>query len=43
MAIRYYVRVSSMEQKTDRQLVAYEEADRVYIDTWCHGGNESPV
>jgi len=32
MAIRYYVRVSSMEQKTDRQLVAYEEADRVYID-----------
>jgi DNA invertase Pin-like site-specific DNA recombinase len=32
MAIRYYVRVSSIEQKTDRQLVAYSEADKVYID-----------
>ena len=29
---RYYVRVSSLEQKTDRQLVAYTGADKVYID-----------
>ena len=32
MATRYYVRVSSMEQKTDRQLLAYEGADTTYID-----------
>ena len=32
MAIRYYVRVSSMDQKIDRQLLAYEEADYIYID-----------
>ena len=30
--IRYYVRVSSMDQKVDRQLVAYDEADTIYID-----------
>lgn len=30
--IRYYVRVSTQEQKTDRQLMAYPGADRVYID-----------
>ena len=30
--IRYYVRVSSMEQKTDRQLMAYDGADIVYAD-----------
>lgn len=29
---RYYVRVSSIEQKTDRQLQAYDGADMVYID-----------
>ena len=32
MAIRYYVRVSSMDQKIDRQLMAYKEADYIYID-----------
>ena len=30
--IRYYVRVSSMDQKIDRQLLAYDKADRTYID-----------
>ena len=30
--IRYYVRVSTMEQKIDRQLVAYSKADFQYID-----------
>ena len=32
MVIRYYVRVSTMEQKIDRQLVAYPKADLQYID-----------
>ena len=32
MAIRYYVRVSSMDQKIDRQLLAYGKADSIYID-----------
>ena len=32
MAIRYYVRVSSMDQKIDRQLMAYDKADSIYID-----------
>ena len=32
MAIRYYVRVSSMDQKVDRQLLAYDKADTIYID-----------
>lgn len=32
MATRYYVRVSSMEQKTDRQLLAYDGSDTTYID-----------
>ena len=30
--IRYYVRVSTFEQKIDRQLVAYDKADFIYID-----------
>ena len=30
--IRYYVRVSSMDQKIDRQLFAYDKADSIYID-----------
>lgn len=30
--IRYYVRVSTMEQKIDRQLLAYSKADFQYID-----------
>lgn len=42
MAIRYYVRVSSMEQKTDRQLVAYDEADRVYIDKMTGATKDRP-
>ena len=32
MPIRYYVRVSSMDQKIDRQLLAYDKADSIYID-----------
>ena len=32
MSIRYYVRVSSMDQKIDRQLMAYDKADFIYID-----------
>ena len=32
MSIRYYVRVSSMDQKIDRQLLAYDKADRTYVD-----------
>ena len=32
MLIRYYVRVSSMDQKIDRQLLAYDRADFIYID-----------
>jgi len=32
MAIRYYVRVSTTEQKVDRQLLAYDGADSLYID-----------
>ena len=42
MAIRYYVRVSSMEQKTDRQLLAYEEADRVYVDKMTGATKDRP-
>ena len=30
--IRYYVRVSSLDQRIDRQLLAYDHADRSYID-----------
>ena len=30
--ISYYVRVSTVEQKLDRQLLAYDEADKIYID-----------
>ena len=30
--IRYYVRVSSLDQRIDRQLLAYDHADRTYID-----------
>ncbi|MBC2849859.1 hypothetical protein H5J22_00145 [Cetobacterium sp. 8H] len=28
--IKYYVRVSTVEQKLDRQLLAYDKADIVY-------------
>lgn len=40
--IRYYVRVSSMEQKTDRQLMAYEGADKVYIDKMTGATKDRP-
>ena len=30
--VKYYVRVSTKEQNTDRQLIAYKEADETYID-----------
>ena len=42
MATRYYVRVSSMEQKTDRQLLAYEGADRGYIDKMTGATKDRP-
>lgn len=32
MTTRYYVRVSTMEQKIDRQILAYDGADETYID-----------
>lgn len=32
MAVRYYVRVSTFDQKVDRQLLAYDKADFIYID-----------
>lgn len=40
--IRYYVRVSSMEQKTDRQLLAYDKADKVYIDKMTGATKDRP-
>lgn len=40
--IRYYVRVSSMEQKTDRQLMAYEGADKIYIDKMTGATKDRP-
>lgn len=39
---RYYVRVSTKEQKTDRQLLAYEEADKVYIDKMSGADKNRP-
>lgn len=40
--IRYYVRVSTMEQKIDRQLVAYSKADLHYIDKMSSKSKERP-
>ena len=40
--IRYYVRVSSMEQKTGRQILAYDGADKVYIDKMTGATRERP-
>ena len=40
--IRYYVRVSSMEQKVDRQLIAYDKADIIYIDKMTGKSRERP-
>lgn len=39
---KYYVRVSTLEQKIDRQLVAYEKADEIYIDRMSGGNRERP-
>ena len=30
--IRYYIRVSTLEQNVCRQLLAYDKADLIYID-----------
>ncbi len=40
--IRYYVRVSSMEQKTDRQLLAYDKAEKIYIDKMTGATKDRP-
>ena len=40
--IRYYVRVSTMEQKIDRQLLAYSKADFQYIDKMSGKSKERP-
>ena len=40
--IRYYVRVSTMEQKIDRQLVTYQKADFQYIDKMSGRSKERP-
>ena len=38
--IRYYVRVSTIEQKLDRQLIAYNKADLQYIDKMSGANKE---
>ena len=40
--IRYYVRVSSLEQKVDRQLLAYQQADATYIDKMSGVSRDRP-
>ena len=40
--IRYYVRISTMEQKIDRQLLAYSKADFQYIDKMSGRSKERP-
>ena len=40
--IRYYVRVSTIEQKIDRQLMAYDKADKIYIDKLSGKSKERP-
>ena len=42
MAVRYYVRVSTFDQKIDRQLVAYEKADFLYIDKMTGVSRDRP-
>ena len=42
MSIRYYVRVSSFDQKIDRQLLAYDKADFIYIDKMSGVKKERP-
>lgn len=40
--IKYYVRVSTVEQKLDRQLLAYDKADIVYSDKVSGKNKERP-
>ena len=40
--VRYYVRVSTNEQKTDRQLLACPKADLIYIDKMSGATKERP-
>ena len=40
--IRYYVRVSSLDQRIDRQLLAYDKADRTYIDKMSGVSRDRP-
>ena len=40
--IRYYVRVSSFDQKIDRQLIAYDKADFTYIDKMSGVSRDRP-
>ena len=39
---KYYVRVSTAEQKIDRQLIAYEHADQIFIDKMSGKTKERP-
>ena len=39
---KYYVRVSTAEQKIDRQLIAYDNADQIYIDKMSGKNSERP-
>ena len=40
--VKYYVRVSTAEQKIDRQLIAYDSADQIYIDKMTGKSKERP-
>lgn len=40
--VRYYVRVSTFEQKIDRQLTAYDKADFTYIDKMSGVSRDRP-
>lgn len=40
--IKYYVRVSTIEQKLDRQLLAYDKADLIYSDKVSGKDKERP-
>ena len=42
MATRFYARVSTTEQKLDRQLVAYDGADKIYTDKMSGANRNRP-
>lgn len=42
MATRFYARVSTVEQKLDRQLVAYDGADKIYADKMSGANRNRP-